>query len=243
MTVEHQIFYVAVVIGSILITIELARYGFAQLGSRPLACLGLAINVSTMLVIGIIRKNFPSNSYVSWAVPTLCFLVFIAIRATKPSTLAYSKALFQINLWARTHYTHGKIQQEKAQELRNSRLAQNTIELLQHVINKERGDTPPSKLFRATAHLEMGFLYRIMALWDKAESHLCTCLQALEQLDGKYPDKNVWDYITMCDSKETNAKPHSDIPLSLGHLFYIIKGDDPSHSSLLGYYEISLTSG
>jgi hypothetical protein len=54
-----------------------------------------------------------------------------------------------------------------------------------------------------------------MNLWDKSESHLQTCLKIVKQLDNQNPDKNIWDYLTTCDSKVADGEGRQTPSVSL----------------------------
>jgi tetratricopeptide (TPR) repeat protein len=96
----------------------------------------------------------------------------------------FRKASRLIFSWARTYYRQGKLM-ERGNELRNMNLAQETIDLLEELIVEAQTQARSSshRWALGIAHLELGFLYRMMNILDKAKFHIYDAVAILKELD------------------------------------------------------------
>ncbi len=186
----HWPFHLAIFIGTLLIVTEWAKYGFSLLGTRPLARLGVFINVVACLVAGA-RRSFPLDNSLTLGILGLCIAVFLTIRAAKSPDLMFKRTLLEMRQWTRYNYAHGKILPEKG--IRNDDpYAKRTVEALKvSIATLASQDTQEKQRDLVIAHLELGLLYRMMNLWPEAQTEMEVSLQMALGWDACPPQEDL----------------------------------------------------
>lgn len=203
MTAGSYIFYTAILIGSVLLATEWAKYGL--LGCATIKngrfVLGMVINTATIFIASI-SGNFPENRNASIVVAGITIAAFFFVRLSlPPGMFAYNKASQRIIHWYPTHYSSGKVLQI-GEVLEKFPMAQNTTKLMETAIKsmqKEKAVT--GRLDLALAHEWLGLLYRMMNEFEKAEKEFIAGLAILEKFN----------------SLKSEERAHRD---ALGHVLY-----------------------
>jgi len=100
----------------------------------------------------------------------------------------FRKARRQISSWAQTYYRQGKLL-DIGSELKNMNLAQEAIDLLEELIVEGQAQTKSSshRWALGIAHLELGFLYRMMNILEEAKLHIYDAVATLKELPQNRP--------------------------------------------------------
>jgi len=203
MTAGNYIFYIAILIGNIILVTEWAKYGLLECATvkNGRFVLGCLINTGTVFIAAF-SGSFPDNRNATTVVVGVTVAVFFIVRwFLPPGMFAYNKASQRILHWYPTHYSDGKVLQA-GEMLKKFSLAQNTAKLMETAIKSmQKENAVTSRLDLALAHEWLGLLYRMMNEFEKAEGEFMAGLAILEKFN--------------CVKSEERAK--SD---ALGHVLY-----------------------
>jgi tetratricopeptide (TPR) repeat protein len=186
MTSRNYIFYIAILIGNIILVSEWAKYGlFESTIKNGRFMLGMMINVAAILIVSLLR-GFQINQNAALVIVGVTIAVFFMVRRTlPPGRFEFNKASKRIIQWYPTHYSDGKTL-EIGQMLKGFSMGQNTIKLLQTAIeNMSKESTVTGRLDLALTHEWLGVLYRMMNEFEKAEKEFTADLDILEKLNSE----------------------------------------------------------
>lgn len=157
--------------------------------------LSMTLNVVMTLCIGFASiKTSIHGCWIALGIFCLFALVLLLIKAIlPPGRASFDAASGRIKSWSRTHHINGKILDE-SKSLKNSREAQEIATTLEQIITEERQEatTLLARQDLAVAHLELGFLYRMMNLFDKSAEHLNQAVDSLRKVNARTPENEVF---------------------------------------------------
>ena len=197
MTAGHYIFCTAILVGNILIVTQWAKYGMLELAlQRPMnrrALTGVVIGMVAIFLGGIAHKKTgfdPWNRYSAAVVIGLTVLVYIIVKWRMPAgQFEFNKAATRIRFWALSNYTPGEAM-AGGDMLREFGPARKAVRLMRRAIELQEQSPDSSlqvRLNEVVGHEELGFLYRMMNMWDEAETEVRTSIRLLQTLGSWYP--------------------------------------------------------